>query len=166
MSYNRQVASAVNSCLQRNWGSFQFDEDYGVFQFGSMNLKSDVNRVIKFVNYNLVVYDTSYSIRAILLPQIPIIIKKSKIKERVSDYLFLVNRLLGEGNFDFDVRNGELSFRNSIDCSKRIPSNDTIEESIDYVTSIAYDFSPGIEMMIYEKILPEEAVKFCAKMPG
>lgn len=151
-----EIANEINNfLLKNNWKNF-FDEERGVFRFGLRlkNKMKTINYVIYTENRYYLVYATS-----------PIGADSDDydMMTRMADFICRVNYGLTSGNFEFDMRDGEIRYKSYVDCDGIIPTQEIIRESIYCPAAMFERYAPGILDIIFGNLTAIDAVNRCEK---
>ena len=153
-AYSKAIATAISSFLREDDWHFQFDEEKGVFKFG-LNLKTR----LKKVNYTIRVQENNYSVYAIS----PINADEddSDMMQKMAEFVCRANYGLRNGNFELDMRDGEIRYKCFVDCEDSSPSFGVIRNSIYCPAGMFKMYSPGILAIIFGDATAKEAVDLC-----
>lgn len=80
---------------------------------------------------------------------------------RMSEFICRANFGLIRGNFELDVRDGEIKFKFYVPCDDIVPSNKIIGESFYIPMQMFKKYGDGIVSIIFTDITAEEAVMKC-----
>ena len=153
-TYSYEIANAIKTFLQNDDWKFTFKEDTGTFQFG-LNLKTK----LKSVNYIIRVKMDDYTVYAI--SPISADENDSEMMQKMAEFVCRANYGLRNGNFELDVRDGELRYKSFVDCEDTVPTMSMIHNSIYCPAGMFKRYSPGILDIIFGDTTAEEAVARC-----
>lgn len=155
-NYSNDIANAIKYYLKENGWHFSFDEDKGLFKFG-LSIRSKIRNI----SYIIGVRNDAYIVYAIS----PVCADEddNKMMAAMAEFVCRANYGLSHGNFELDMRDGEVRFKCFIDCKGIIPTKDMIKNSI-YCPEIMFKrYGPGIVDIIFGNVTAKEAVEKCEK---
>ena len=157
-TYSKNIANTINTFLKEDDWHFSFDEQRGVFKFGlSLKIK------LKKVNYLIDVKEDEYIVYAI--SPLGADENDEKVMAAMAEFVCRVNYGLKNGNFELDMRDGEVRFKCFVDCEGITPTTEMIRNSI-YCPATMFDrYSDGIVSIIFSNMSAKEAVERCEKSP-
>lgn len=156
--YSKDIANAINTFLKEDDWHFSFDEQRGVFKFG-LSLKSK----LKKVNYLIHVKEDEYIVYAI--SPIGADEDDKKMMAAMAEFVCRANYGLKNGNFELDMRDGEIRFKCFVDCEDIMPSTEVIRNSIHCPAAMFKQYGDGIIDIIFGNASAKEAVARCEKSP-
>lgn len=156
--YSKDIATEINTFLKKDDWHFSFDEQRGVFKFG-LSLKSK----LKTVNYLIHVKEDEYIVYAI--SPIGADEDDKKMMSSMTEFVCRANYGLKNGNFELDMRDGEVRFKCFVDCEDIIPSTGVIRNSIHCPAAMFKQYGDGIIDVIFGNASAEEAIAKCEKSP-
>lgn len=118
-AYSKNIADAINSFLTEDDWHFSFDDQCGLFKFG-LNLKGR----IKKVSYIVDVKDDEYVVYAI--SPIGADEKDEKMMAVMAEFICRANYGLKNGNFELDMRDGEIRYKSFVDCEGLTPTTEMV----------------------------------------
>lgn len=146
--YNKDLANRIDEYLKsQNW-RFKFDEDDGVFRFG-MNLDNKMrtcNMVIQ-VGEN---HFTSYGCSPVGAD--------ADTMAAVNGFITRANYGLRHGNFELDLRDGELRYKNSLFCGNNIPAIEVVEQAVDISFLMWKRYGNGLLNVIFAAADPAQEI--------
>ena len=79
----------------------------------------------------------------------------------VAEFLLRANYGMRLGCFDFDFRDGEISFRVTIYCGEEMeaPTHEQIDHSVDICLAMVQRYGDGLLKVLYGMKTPEEAIE-------
>lgn len=155
-NYSLEIANAINSYLKQDDWHFSFDEENGLFRFG-LSLSSK----IKKINYIVDVKEDEYIVYAIA--PIGADEEDKKMMATMAEFVCRANYGLKNGNFELDMRDGEVRFKCFVDCESITPSKDMVQNSIHCPAIMFKRYGSGIVDIIFGNVTATEAVERCEK---
>ena len=156
-NYSTEIANAINSYLKQDDWHFSFDEENGLFRFG-LSLSSK----IKKINYIVDVKEDEYIVYAIA--PIGADEEDKKMMATMAEFVCRANYGLKNGNFELDMRDGEVRFKCFVDCESITPSKDMVQNSIHCPAIMFKRYGSGIVDIIFGNATATEAVNRCEKV--
>lgn len=155
-NYSAEIANAIKSYLKEDDWHFSFDEETGLFKFG-LSLPSK----IKKINYIVDVKEDQYIVYAIA--PIGADEEDKKMMASMAEFVCRANYGLVNGNFEFDMRDGEIRFKCFVDCEGITPTSEMVRNSIHCPAAMFKRYGAGIVDIIFGKSSAQEAVEKCEK---
>lgn len=155
-NYSTEIANAIKSYLKEDDWHFSFDEETGLFRFG-LSLSSK----IKKINYIVDVKEDEYIVYAIA--PIGADEEDKKMMVTMAEFVCRANYGLKNGNFELDMRDGEVRFKCFVDCEGITPSKDMVQNSIHCPAAMFKRYGSGIVDIIFGNATAKEAVEKCEK---
>lgn len=155
-NYSTEIANAINSYLKQDDWHFSFDEENGLFRFG-LSLSSK----IKKINYIVDVKEDEYIVYAIA--PIGADEEDKKMMANMAEFVCRANYGLKNGNFELDMRDGEVRFKCFVDCESITLSKDMVQNSIHCPAIMFKRYGSGIVDIIFGNATATEAVNRCEK---
>ncbi len=84
-----------------------------------------------------------------------------KMMAAMAEFVCRANYGLKMGNFEFDMRDGEVRFKCYVDCDGIIPTDDMVRHSIHCPAAMFKRYGAGIVDVIYGNSTAKEAVEKC-----
>lgn len=156
IGYSETIAQAINDYLIKDEWHFSFDEKRGLFKFG-LSLKGR----IKKINYIIDVKADEYIVYAISPIGIDEVDKEKMMS--MAEFVCRANYGLVNGNFELDMRDGEIRFKCFVDCEGITPTSDMIRNSIHCPAVMFERYGVGIVDIIFDQSSALEAVEQCEK---
>ena len=157
-TYSKSIANTIHAFLTEDEWHFSFDEQRGLFKFG-LNLKGR----IKNVRYIVDVKDDEYVVYAI--SPIGADEKNEKIMAIMAEFICRANYGLKNGNFELDMRDGEIRYKSFVDCEGLTPATEMVRNSI-HCPAVMFDrYGDGIVDIVFGNSTAKEAVAKCEKSP-
>lgn len=153
-TYSKSIANAINKFLTDNDLNFSFDE-----QLGQFILSSGIKSKLKKLNYIINVEDYAFIVYAI--SPIGVDADDENSMTEMAEFVCRANYGLRRGNFELDMRDGEIRYKCHVDCKGIIPTNEMVANNI--ITPIAmFDrYGDGIVDIIFGNVPAKEAVERC-----
>ena len=151
MAYSMAIRQAVEMYLREDDWRYRFDEEKECITMG-INLKSK----IKSCDLRIRFYEKHYTVYAYID-----INADEDSRLAVAEYLTRANYGLTSGNFELDMRDGEIRYKFTVDCGKNcdsIPSNSVIERSVIIPASMMQKYGDDLLAVMYGFKTPEQAV--------
>lgn len=155
-TYSETIANAIKSYLKEDDWHFSFDEETGLFRFG-LSLSSK----IKKINYIVDVEEDEYIVYAIA--PIGADEEDKKMMVNMAEFVCRANYGLNMGNFELDMRDGEIRFKCFVDCDGITPTDDMVRHSIRCPAAMFKRYGSGIVDIIFGNATAKEAVEKCEK---
>lgn len=137
-TYSKEITTAINNFLNEDDWHFSFDEQRGLFNFG-LNLKSK----IKHIKYIVEVQEDEFLVYAV-----------SPIG---------ANYGLKNGNFELDMRDGEIRYKSFVSCGGITPTPEMIKRSIYCPATMFEQYGDGIVDIILGNATAKSAIEKCEK---
>lgn len=153
-TYSKNIANAINTFLTNDDWHFTFDEEKGVFKFG-LSLKGK----IKKIDYLIRVRDDEYIVYAI--SPIGANNNNEKMMAAMAEFVCRANYGLKNGNFELDMRDGEIRFKCFVDCDAITPTQEMVRNSIHCPAAMFNTYGDGIVGIIFGDLSAKEAVERC-----
>lgn len=77
----------------------------------------------------------------------------------IADFLHRANYDMMIGNFELDMRDGEIRFKTSADFNGEKPDLEMINKMIDCCLAMADRYLPGVGAILFSDITPEQAIE-------
>lgn len=158
-TYSKNVANAINNFLTEDDWHFSFDDQRGLFKFG-LNLKGR----IKKVSYIVDVKDDEYVVYAI--SPLGADEDDEKMMATMAEFICRANYGLKNGNFELDMRDGEIRYKSFVDCEGITPTMEMVRNSIHCPAAMFDRYSVGIVDIIFGNSTAKDAIAKCEKSPA
>lgn len=154
--YSTDIANAIKSYLKEDDWHYSFDEEKGLFEFGL-----SIRGKIKNISYIVDVRDDEYIVYAIF----PVCADEddNKMMAAMAEFVCRANYGLKNGNFELDMRDGEVRFKCFVDCEGITPSKDMVQNSIHCPAVMFKRYGSGIVDIIFGNATAKETVEKCEK---
>ncbi len=152
--YSQDIVDCIREFLVDDDWNFDFDEERGIFRFG-VNLDSK----LKNVRYFVPVREDGYTVYAI--SPINADNDDKDVMREMNEFINRANYGLRNGNFEIDVRDGEIRYKVFVDCDNQLPSREVVRGSI-VIPSVMFErYSPGLLDVMFKGSTAEEAISKC-----
>lgn len=84
-------------------------------------------------------------------------------RREAAEFLIRANRKMGLGNFEMDMRDGEIRFKCMVDCDDCPPSEDVISSSLTLGDTYLERFGDALLSVLFGFATPEAAIAACSK---
>lgn len=157
-TYSKNIASLVNAFLTEDDWHFSFDEQRGLFKFvvGMKGKLKKLNYIVDVKQNEFVVYAIS---------PIGADADDECTMSRMADFVCRANYGLKNGNFELDMRDGEIRYKCFVDCDGINPSTEMIKTSIYCPAAMFEKYGEGIVGIIMNDDTAKEAISKCEKSP-
>lgn len=152
--YSQDIVDAIVSYLNDEEWRYQFDEARGIFIAG-VNIKSRLNNI----KYLVTVCDTSFTVYAI--SPVNVGIDDQHIVDEVLRFIAEANYGRRNGNFEIDIRDGEIRYKSFVDCDGITPSMAIIRNSFLVPAMMFQVYGDGILEVIFGVSSSSDALKKC-----
>ncbi len=151
-TYSRSIADVINNFLTEDDWHYTFDDKIGVFRFDL-----DLDGRIKNISYYIEVTDDEYVVYAV--SPIGADSNNGKMMASMADFICRANYGLINGNFELDMRDGEIRYKTFLDCKGITPSAEMVRNSIRYPAAMFERYGAGIIDVINGDAAAEEAIE-------
>ena len=153
--YSHAIADAVNDFLKEDKWKYFFDESKGVFKFG-LRMGGKLHNI----DYRIAVHKGDYVVYA--FSPIGVDEHDKTMLQDMSVFITRANYGMTCGNFEMDMRDGEIRFKCYVSCEgNAVPTKEIIRESI-YIPAKMYDrYAPGILGIVFQEKDPETMIAEC-----
>ena len=153
--YSDDIVSEIRGFLLDDDWKFDFDDEKGIFKF-SVNISGKM----KHVSYYLTVRQDSYTVYAI--SPVSADSDDEEVMHNIAEFICRANYGLRNGNFEIDMRDGEIRYKVFVDCDGGIlPSCDVIRSSMIIPAMMFERYSPGLLDVIFKGSSAAEAILQC-----
>ncbi len=155
-TYSKSIANAINNFLTEDDWNFLFDDQLGLFKF-----ELCIKGRIKQISYIIDVKEDAYIVYAIS----PLGADEAdeKIMTSMAEFVCRANYGIRNGNFEFDMRDGEIRYKSFADCAGITPTVKMIKNSIVYPATMFNRYGAGIVNIIFGISTAKEAIDKCEK---
>ncbi len=158
-TYSKSIANAINNFLTEDDWHFSFDDQCGLFKFG-LNLKGR----IKKVSYIVDVKDDEYVVYAI--SPLGADEDDEKMMATMVEFICRANYGLKNGNFELDMRDGEIRYKSFVACEGITPTMEMVRNSIHCPAAMFDRYGVGIVDIIFGNSTAKDAIAKCEKSPA
>lgn len=153
-TYSKSIADAIQNFLSEDDWHFSFDEQQGLFRF-NLSLKGK----IKKISYAIGVRENEYVVYGIS----PVGADNSddKMMASMAEFICRANYGINNGNFELDMRDGEIRYKSFVDCRNIMPSPEIVKRSIQCPAAMFERYGEGIVDVILGNGAAKEAVDKC-----
>ena len=152
--YSEEIADVIRGFLVDDDWKFDFDEEKGVFRF-----RVAIDSKLKHLRYFINVRDNSYIVYAV--SPIEADSKDVGLMKEMADFICRANYGIRNGNFEFDMTDGEVRYKIFVDCNAITPSEEIVKSSI-IIPSVMFDrYAPGMLDIMFKEAKAEEAITKC-----
>ncbi len=149
--YSVKICNLIKEFLSTDDWHYSYDDRSGTFQFG-LNLTSK----IKNIKYLVDVDEDSFIVYAYC--PIGADVDNIEMMHRMSDFICRANYGLKNGNFELDMRDGEIRYKCYADCEKIDPSIEIIRTCI-YCPAIMFErYGTGIAEIVFNNSTSQDAI--------
>lgn len=155
VSWSKNISEAIADFLNHNGWNFTFEDEYGVFTF-NINIKGKLRNI----RYIIKVLDDSYIVYAISPMSVDAEDRDALVS--MAEFICRANYGLRNGNFEMDMRDGEIRYRCYVPCGgDNAPERDTVVESVVCPAMMFKRYGNGLLDIIFGMANAEDAVKKC-----
>jgi len=145
-----EIRKRVVQALERQEMKHRFSDD-----MERIRITYGAEGKLKSVMISIIFADFGFSIRAYIDIDAD---EDSRI--RVAEYVNRINYRIRRGNFQMDFNDGEICFRDFIDCRERDDiSDELIRYYIEYPVNVFEEYGDGFLAVMYGIKSPEDALK-------
>ena len=153
-NYSQDIVDEIRGFLIDDDWKFDFDDEKGIFRFGV-----NISGKMKHVNYFVPVRDDSYTVYAI--SPINGDVDDQQVMNGLAEVTCRANYGLRNGNFELDMRDGEVRYKIFVDCDGQLPSREIVRGSIVIPAMMFERYSPGILDVIFKGMSAADAIAPC-----
>lgn len=157
-TYSETIANAIKSYLKEDDWHFSFDEEKGLFKFDLTLSRGK----IKNINYLIDVEDDEYIVYA--AAPIGADEEDKKMMANMAEFICRANYGLPRGNFELDMRDGEVRFKCFVDCDGITPTSEMVQHSIHCPAAMFKRYGSGIVDIIFRNATAKDAIEQCEKV--
>lgn len=155
-AYSQKIAHVIHTFLTEDDWNYSFDDKRGVFQF-HLSVKSK----IKSIKYRIRVRADDYTVYAIA--PIGADEDNAAMMASMAEFICRANYGLRNGNFELDMRDGEIRFKSYVDCEGITPSQEMVLNSIHCPAAMFETYGDGILGILFGGLSAKEAIAQCEK---
>ena len=153
-TYSTEIVNAIKDYLDNDDWKYTFDEDDGTFQF-----KLRIDGPVHVLEYTLWVEDDRYYLYA----SINLSVDPDDHEKMLNMAEFICRATAGiiNGNFEFNMENGEICYKTFVNCKGIHPTDDIIASSIYAASGMFERYMNGICDIIFRNVPAKEAAEAC-----
>ncbi len=144
-NYSKEIAATIRRFLD--------DEDW------NYNFHVMLRGPIKFILYEVIVNEKDYNVYVI--SPVSAGSGDSIQKQRLAEFVCRANWGLRDGDFELDMRDGELRYKTYVNCDGIALNDRVIHKSIHLPASVMIHYSDGIVRLLNTDMDAESAVLMC-----
>lgn len=152
--YSQSIVSAIKNFLTEDDWHFSFDDQRGLFRFG-MHIRGKIRKL----RYAIGVGEKEYIVYA--SPLLRADESDEKMTAAMAEFICCASFGLKNGNFEFDIRDGEIRYKSFVDCADGAPAMEVIRNSILWPAMMFEQYGAGIVDIIYGNLTAKEAIVKC-----
>ena len=156
--YSKPITNAITAYLTENKWHFSFDEKRGQFKFAR-----SLNSKIQNINYFIDVKEDRYIVYAI--SPIGADADESKMMASMAEFICRANCAIPQGNLELDFIDGEIRFKDSVNCKGMTPTNEIVSSSIHFPIVVFEQYGAGILDIIFSNTTARDAIEQCESEP-
>lgn len=151
-TYSHEIAQIIADFLTSGDWHYSFDEERGLFRFG-IKLHGKLGRI----SFVIDVKDDAFIVYAIS----PIGADEEDLEgmTTMAEFICRANYGLKHGNFELDMRDGEIRFKCFVDCDGILPTDEMVKSNIMIPAFMFERYGDGILDVIFHKAKAKEAVE-------
>ncbi len=140
-NYCEEITDKIIEYLESRSCDFSFDYEAGIFEF-----YQELMNQAKFFKCIVEVYSHDYIIYGVL-PFKPNV-EDSDLMKRLAEFICRLNENIGMGTLLLSMDSGDIRYKNFVDCSDIIPSEQMIYNSFYVPNTILESFAGGIAAIV------------------
>lgn len=152
--YSEELAELIKEFLAEDNWNYDFNEDEGNFSF-SLTIDSK----LKHLRYYIHVHGEAYTVYAV--SPLNADNDDKPVMSTLAEFICRANYGLRNGNFELDMRDGEIRYKIFVDCEDSLPSQAIVKRSIVIPCVMFEKYSRGILDVMFKGLSSEEAVSEC-----
>lgn len=142
-SYSEKIANVIKNFLINDDWYFSFDEKNGVFDF-ELYIESKIKRL----HYMIRVNEDNYIVYAV--SPVGVDIKDCDMLLKMTEFICRANYGLCSGNFELDMRDGEIRCKCYVDCDGGITPTEAMVRNSIHCPAVMFDcYAQGIIDIIF-----------------
>ena len=149
-----ELMELIKEFLAEDDWKYSFDEEARVFSF-SLTIDSK----LKHLKYYIYVHDDSYTVYAV--SPLNADNDDKAVMTTLAEFICRANYGLRNGNFELDMRDGEIRYKVFVDCENLLPSLEVVRRSVIIPCVMFEKYSTGILDVMFKGSSAEEAVSEC-----
>lgn len=140
--YSTELASHICNILDASQWHYEFDAETGILYFCFA-----VDSKLESTNIVLKVQRNQYVLYAVLPLAAPT--ENPKTMQRMCEFTVCANYGLHIGNFEMDMRDGELRYHTYVDCDGQFPSDKVVRNSIQIAMQMLERYTDAILEVLF-----------------
>lgn len=140
--YNTDLATHICNILDARKWHYEFDAETGILYFCFA-----VHSKLESTNIVLEVQRDQYVLYAILPLAVPT--DNLKVMQRMCEFTVCANYGLHIGNFEMDMRDGELRYHTYVDCEGQFPNEKVVRNSVHVAVQMLEQYTDAILEIIF-----------------
>ena len=150
---NPNIIRAINEFLNGDNWKYSLDTKRGIFNF-ILSMDGPMNKIHFFIG----VEDSDYVVMA--SPLVSVNVDDKETVRNMCEYVCRVNSRLKNGCFEFDMDDGDITYKTYVDCRGTVePTKEIVENSIRCPAAMYYRYSSGFMDVIFNKHSAKEALR-------
>lgn len=149
MGYSTEIAEKLISYLEEKKYYYTFDQDRGIIQMG-FNIKCSLGHARCVIDIKEKLYIV-YFILDVTVPE--------NQRKEVAEYLTRANYGVICGNFEMDMRDGEVRYKYTVDNDSCVPSDQLFEKSLAISEIMLLRYGDNLLKVMVGMLNAEEAIK-------
>ncbi|MCD8146240.1 MAG: YbjN domain-containing protein [Clostridiales bacterium] len=152
--YSKPIANAIKDFLTEDDWRFSFDEQRGMIRF-NLSIKGKIKKINYFIDVTKDEF-TTYAVSPLGADE-----NDKEMMAAMAEFVCRANYGLSNGNFELDMRDGEIRYKCFVDCEGLLPTREMIRNSIYCPAAMFERYSAGIVDVIFKQATAKEAVDRC-----
>lgn len=149
MSYSTQIANTLVSHMEEHEYGYEFDREDGIIR-----MRFKIKGKLDHIRFVLIIKDDFY----LSYGCIDMSVDEAQRKE-VAEFFTRANFGLNFGNFELDMRDGEIRYKVCVDCDHTTLSSQMIERSLDIPIAMYQRYGDEMLKVMFGMVSAEEATK-------
>lgn len=147
--YSKQIANKLVSYMEEKEFRYEFNREEGILKF-NFNIESNLGKVHFYLNI--------YSCFFVSYGCIEMRVKEAQRAE-VAEFIARANYGLLFGNFELDMRDGEIRYKCTVDCEQCILSDEMLRTSIAIPIQMYEKYGDMLLKVMFGMMNAKEAVE-------
>ena len=154
IDYTEEITEMIREFLSEDDWHFDFDDENGCFTF---NISIDGK--LQHLRYVIYVKDDGYTVYAV--SPLNADSDDPAVMSKMADFICRANYGIRNGNFELDMRDGEIRYKVFVDCDENLPNQNIVRNSI-VIPSVMFErYSAGIIDVMFKDSSAEDAITKC-----
>ncbi len=149
--YSGNIVNVIKNYLEKDEWKFSFDKEKGVFEF-SLGLGGKMKRI----SYLIAVEQDGFEVYA--LSPLGVDVMNKTMVDEMAKYVCFVNDKMRNGNFEFNIKTGELRYKIYVDCQGITPTEEMLKTSIGIPCGAFEHFGSNFMRIIFNNAIVEEVI--------